>query len=168
MNNAGAIYLQHRNVIFSVQMWLKFVRTGKKITVSLKGHYCMLTALFFLFDTGLWEGEKSLKTYSAFAGLIALTYYFWRRWKTQTCKKWSQKEKKGFNEQWGKENMGGSLVHKHQLITLHFEVFNSLIWRGLAPALYFGFSFLFVCFSLPKANLDCRWLLWKQSSMQVW
>jgi len=45
-NNAGAIYLQHRNVIFSVEMWLKFVRTGKKITLSLKGHHLRLIAFF--------------------------------------------------------------------------------------------------------------------------
>lgn len=61
MNNAGAIYLQHRNVIFSVQMRLKFVRTGKKITLALKGHDLMLSAFF---DTGL-GGEKPPKIYSA-------------------------------------------------------------------------------------------------------
>lgn len=72
MNNAGAIYLQHRNVIFSVQMCLKFVRTGKKITLALKGHDLMLSAFF---DTGL-GGEKTPKIYSALAGLITLTYYF--------------------------------------------------------------------------------------------
>jgi len=59
MNNAGAIYLQHRNVIFSVQMWLKFVRTGKKITVSLKGHHCMLIALFSFLIQGCEKGKKA-------------------------------------------------------------------------------------------------------------
>lgn len=72
MNNAGAIYLQHRNVIFSVQMCLKFVRTGKKITLSIKGRDLILTAFF---DTGP-GGKKGLKTYSVLAGLITLTYYF--------------------------------------------------------------------------------------------
>lgn len=67
-----------------------------------------------------------------------------------------KKQKAVLANKGGQKTMGGSLMPQHQLTIQKSEVFNSLIRKGLAPALYFGFSFLFVCFSLPKGNLDCR------------
>lgn len=73
MNNAGAIYLQHRNVIFSAPMCQKFVRTGKKFMLAYKGRDLKLSAFFLMQG---WEVKKAPNIYSALAGLITLTYYF--------------------------------------------------------------------------------------------
>lgn len=61
-----------------------------------------------------------------------------------------KKKKEALTNKGGKETMGGNLMLQHRVTIQKSEVFNSLIWKGLAPALYFGFSFLFVCFSLPE------------------